>query len=443
MAFELIERGQKYKKYFDSETGQYRLETTIHDQHYKDENNQYQEVDEALVDDGVDGFVKKCDKTRHILRIGTGGTRRWYPRRNVLTEYVDITEIQYYTTKWRTLNLPTAVWKSTSAEWDMTNLYASITNTWHRVKADFVLKNSSAYTRLRFAVIFTGLTLDGWNVISTTESVKVGSIDPPTALDANGANIPVTATYADGYIEWSVNTSGAVFPVAVDPTFTDGYGGDVFTANDTYLASANPDASRGAQNYITAESAIISLLSFDLSSIAASATCTSATLYLYALATRTTDRSVAFHAISAANAGWLEGGNVDPETGGAATWDNKADRNGAGDTAWAGSAGLSTETTDYAAVAAGSMTYTANDGVGTEDTASLDTTTVKGWFGGTCPGLKMVMTSVAAWPSSGSSDHATTGYRPKLVVVYESGATTSVAKIKDIMGLGMIPFPRA
>ena len=88
-------RKQKEKHYYDSDTNRFQAVFTIHDQHYKDETDTWQDVDENFVTDGA-GFDKKCDKTRHTFRVSNGGNRRWYPRRNVLTEYVDITEIQYY-----------------------------------------------------------------------------------------------------------------------------------------------------------------------------------------------------------------------------------------------------------------------------------------------------------------------------------------------------------
>jgi len=75
----------------------------------------------------------------------------------------------------------------------------AFTNTWNRIKTEFILKNSSAYTRLRFAVSFTGLTYNDstGELTSTTDGLVWGSIDKPTAKDANNADVTVTATYTD------------------------------------------------------------------------------------------------------------------------------------------------------------------------------------------------------------------------------------------------------
>src|SRR5512146_3106557 len=194
-------RGQKHLN-FALPGGQSVLVATLDDLHYRDGLGQWQEVDEGLVDDGADGFAKRCDTTRHVLRLGSAGSRRWYPRRNVPTEYVEISEIQYYSNRWRQLRLPAAVWKNQGAEWDLANLYASVTNTWRRIKADFILKDATAPTRLRFAVTLVGLALGAdSHLTSMAEGVLVGSIDPPTAKDATGAAVPVTASYAGGYVE--------------------------------------------------------------------------------------------------------------------------------------------------------------------------------------------------------------------------------------------------
>ena len=60
-AEETIKRGRKVKHFFDPETGLHRAELTIHDQHYHD-GAIWQDVDELLVDDGLEGYDK--DVTR-------------------------------------------------------------------------------------------------------------------------------------------------------------------------------------------------------------------------------------------------------------------------------------------------------------------------------------------------------------------------------------------
>jgi hypothetical protein len=344
-------RGKKAKHYFDADTNQYRAVLTIHDQHYTDELDQWQDVDENIVDDG-DGFDKKCEKTRHIFRIGTGGNRRWYPRRNVTTEYVDITGMQYWDNSWRNLNLPAAAWKAQGAEWDMTDLYASITNTWKCIKADFILKNSSAYTRLRFEITFTGLTYNDatGELTSTTDGLVWGYISKPVAKDANGVEVIVTQIYDGTTIEWSVDTTGATFPVSIDPTFTDGGGGgDVNTDWDTYVNIDAPDDNFGtSQTLYHSLSGPVSnsLFLFNLDPLEGM-TVTSATLWVTSTAYHEYGNTLAFNRILSANPAFIEG---------TATWNYRATAS-----RWAGdvennggpNAGCSVSGTDFASTAMG------------------------------------------------------------------------------------------
>ena len=409
-------RSAKAKHFYDSATGQWKAELAISDVHYKDGNDAWQEVNENLVDDGVGGYAKKCETTRHSIRLGNGGTRLWYPRRNVTTEYVALSNIQYYTNRWRNLNLPTPVWSGNGADWDMANLSAELVNTWRQIKTSFVLKDATAPTRLRFELAFTGLTFstEDWSLTSTTDGEKWGFIPPPTFTDANNADVPVTTTWDGTYLEWSLDTTGATYPLTSHSvTFTDGYGGDVTTAKDTYLRSTNSDAAYGSATELI--SAYIWLIEFDLSSIEDTATCDSATLSFFVTFPKTSNRTGVINELLVANDNWVEGVSEDPATAGQSTWDYKSQTGSGEGTAWAGSAGASTADTDFDSTVLGTVSYTANDPEGTELPTALTAASIEPWFAGTHYGLRIIGTTL---PNVASSDHGTTGYRPKLVVLY-------------------------
>ena len=414
---QVARRGRKEKHYYDTDTNKYRAEFTIHDRHYKDENDQWQEVDENFVDDGLDGFAKKSDKQRHAIRIGNGGARRWYPRRNVATEYVDITTIQYYTNRWRNLNLPTPAWTNNHTTWDMANLTATLTNTWRRIKADFILKDNTAPTRLRFAVGFVGLTYNAetGELTSTTDGLVWGKIDTPTAHDANGVTVPVTATYAGGYIEWSADTTGATYPVTVDPTFTDGYGGDVDTAKDTYIRSSLATTNFGGSNvtnvgYYSTPQINRGLIEFTLSSISGTATCDSASLYFYNAQNDDAGVNATLEAYRCKR-DWVEN---------QATWNIYSTGNN-----W-GTAGCDDTTNDREASNIGTATLTNGMAAGTEIVVSLTASAVQDWWDGGLTNEGLLLKNSAENVNNifylATSDHATTGYRPKLVVAYTEAA---------------------
>jgi hypothetical protein len=427
-------RGRKEKHYYDADTNRFQAVITIHDQHYKDDLDEWQDVDESFVDDTTPGFNKKCDKTRHSILMGNGGNRRWYPRRNVSTEYVDITGMQYWDgNSWRNLNLPTPVWMNNKTEWDMTNLYASVTNIWKRIKTEFILKNSNAYTRLRFTISFTGLIYNSTTgeLTSTTDGLVWGYIDKPKAFCGaipDEIIIPVTQTYDGTYIEWSVDTTDAIYPIYVDPTFTDGYGGNVDSAYDTFVWWEYPDDEQGSSLilYFRQLSGTLgdynsphALLKFDLTSLVGK-TIGNANLYVHRYTSDTWWGQVYMYVnrIYSGNSAWTEE---------RATW-NYA--NEGTSTRWAGDvgsdggddAGCSSEGTDLSATKMGTydLGVDNDDAEGTEYNIVLGLTDfallVSGNYG------------VVGWGSTGypgvwSSDYSTTGWRPKLVVVYEGEET--------------------
>lgn len=430
-------RGQKEKHYYDSVANRYRGVFTIHDQHYRDDANQWQGIDETLIDD-TGGFDKKCDKTRHAFRVASGGSHRWYPRRNVATEYVEITGIEYWRTtgggSWRNLTLPTPVWKSQGASWDMANLYAEIINTWRKVETSFILKDATAPTRLRFAITLVGLTLNTttWELTSTTDGLVWGTIIPPVAWYGNtereiGTPLTVTTTYAGGYLEWSVNTTGATYPIYIDPTFQDGAGGGVNTNMDAHITDAADDNGYGTTTTINVggESTgtvdrVRGLVQFNVSSITG-VTVSSGTLTLYFVSeANTTDRNIGAHK---GLVQWWEpsvSGTTIPGGEDGSTWGH---RNINGDVHWGAVGGQSG--TDYTATATDTKT------IATPDTLYdyTVTTDVASWVGGTTTnyGWWLINTDEGVIDSRKrftSSDGATEANRPKLVVEYqESGVT--------------------
>ena len=276
--------------------------------------------------------------------------------------------------------------------------------------------------------------------------------DAPTATDANGETVAVQyevqrvgGTY---FIrvrvprEWMVT---AAYPVVVDPTFTDGYGGDATTYKDTVVVIGTATNNYGAATYLYTRtpSGQKSLLEFDVSGIDSAAICASVTLYLYKNAADETSTEVTatLYSIASGNAAWIEGDKNNATAGsGEPCWDAlAADGSGGVTTAWAGSAGLSTSGTDYEASAIGTFDFNRNDAVGTEYTPTLTAARVEGWFGesNTNYGVLLTATSSGSTAAQGlaSSDHATTGYRPKLVVEYTAaggGEDLSIAIMPDL-----------
>lgn len=254
--------------------------------------------------------------------------------------------------------------------------------------------------------------------------VPVFWFDAPTAYDANGEAAPgvtMRVRKAGNNLYVEVRTpytwlQGAAYPVVVDPTLTDGYGGDVDTGKDTTLRSTNTDASYG--NASALGNSVV-LLGFDCSSVPATATCDNAILILYNTTTSVSNRSTTINEFLSGNGDWIEGSSSDPATDGSPTWDYKAQTGSGSGTAWAGSAGASSSGTDYSATTLGTISYIANDPVDTEYQIELTASDVADWFGlaNENYGMRFAI-NIINWHSSESS---TAGCRPKLVVDYTGG----------------------
>jgi len=253
--------------------------------------------------------------------------------------------------------------------------------------------------------------------------------DAPMAIDANGE--AVQAQYEvhnqnNNYFirvrvprEW---LETAIYPVVVDPTFSDQP--DATAGVDTRLSRDFATVNYGTTNELrwepTADAyAWTSVLKFDLSELEG-VTITDGTLSFWSTALwQWNDLPTVIRRILPANSTWTETG---------ACWNYTT-----GTTPWAGAGtlgGCSVEGTDYSATALGSYSFPANSPVGTECPVGLDPDELEVLVGAN-HGFVVLGTAHTDYYFA-SSDHATAGYRPLLVVEYTDIAWVSPASGTDI-----------
>lgn len=187
---------------------------------------------------------------------------------------------------------------------------------------------------------------------------------------------------------------------------------------DTYMSEGGPDTNFGTATAISlragAGAQIRGLLKFS-PTLPAGCTLVSAILTLTLNATVTVAGTVSIYRILAANSAWTEGAgtwNYQDGAGGGHRWAGDAASNGGTD------AGCSVSGTDYSATLMGSFLTVLNDTAGTAYSASLNLTE----FAALVAANYGLVLSTTATTSTNfrSSDHATAGDRPKLVIVYDA-----------------------
>jgi hypothetical protein len=415
---------------------------TIHDLHLDDGT----EVDENFEDDGVGGYVSQVQKTRHRIRVDADSGRQWYPRRDHPNEYVTFGRLQYRnaSNNWVNVPLGTATRSGQTITWDQTNFSLSLTNTWHKVKLQAQLKTTVARRPIRWAVSLTGLRWDNWTLVSQSDSAIVGTVDKPIAWDENGShdepNVTLTWNYAGGYVTFGGDLSAAVGVVTIDPTFTDGYGGDTFTAYDTWVRSAGADENHGSDStndysYIDLTTNRNILSKFTLTSLVGTTISSAVYTYYSPPLGSANYGATEVHRILSANSAWTEAG---------ATWNYAV----ASTTRWAGDtgnnggadAGCSVSGTDYASTALGTVTHGTKSFSTYEAVAiTLDSTEfgsmVSANYGFAL--FRVGGTNNSGWFSSDFTD--STSARPKLVVTYTAGGGGGATLVtrKSLLGVGL------
>ena len=409
-----VRRGRKFVEYHDPETQDeftFTQEISGADVSYQETDGSWNPVDESWETDGRDGFSFRAHRMNHKVRFDSIGAWRWYPRRNVETEYIVINRPQCWLTatkRWGNLLVNgisregcditlTSVRKVTRV----------IHSRWNGIKTDWILLDSTAPTKFRQQIDLVGLTeLDGW--LYGADGEKVALLTPTTAIGADGAELPCSGSYADGYLQFEADVTGAVYPVTVDPDFSVGSaGGDTWLRNGfTYNYGAStviqlyPDKNR------------VGLIRFILSSIPSSATCTAAVMSLHSK----TNSTLSVYKITDANGDWIEGTATGSNQTGSPCWSYKVF-----DTvAWAGCVGMTTAGTDYIDTNLVSSSFTSPTYTLTFNTDGK--TVLQDWFGDATNNGFLIHSSGYVFDISSRED-ATESYRPVLSVTYTTGST--------------------
>jgi hypothetical protein len=205
--------------------GQYALNSSIGAVHYLDGQESWQNIDCDYSELDTGNFTARFTKLPYLVRMGDDCRRRIYPDRNDLSYWVEVAK------PFPSMGTPTKVggyWV-----WNFPNALIAVQIRPHAVKLGFRLKNNLAPTSITFPFSSQGITRNGNELLHNDEVVAY--LQKPTAIDANGVERDCTINFDAGQITISLNTTGLVFPIDVDPTFSVGASSD-----DCYVAGSPP-----------------------------------------------------------------------------------------------------------------------------------------------------------------------------------------------------------
>lgn len=161
---------------------------------------------------------------------------------------------------------------------------------------------------------------------------------------------------------------------------------------------------------------------FDLSSIPAGRTCMTATLYLWDTnwGNHLNSTTLDIYEIASANSTWVAGtANASPQAG-SCCWNKKIYNT----TAWAGSAGLNTATTDYVNTSLGTLTFPDHSGFSGYRAVPINSSGLSylaSLFGGTGgAGWLLVGSGSGDTAVEYESHNGTDGHRPYLAIGYSN-----------------------
>lgn len=401
--------------------GRHRLTQHLRPIAYRDEGGVLRPIANDWQDSGITERPHIITAAPLMVSVAPDGMRRLHPTRE-LDRYAEFgAPFIKIGGVWQKAPLGSPDRSAGRLQWTTANANMYVDFAGHYVKLAILLKGGFVPEDGQFAfpVGLSGLTRQGSNLLA--DGVPVMHLRRPVVYDFDNEEDtrPIAHEFVrlggQDYVLFTLpDLTGMARPL-VDPTLT--LQPDATAGLDTWVVESPADSNNGTDANLWVRGAAgvrrNSFIKFDVSSIAG-ATVDSATLSLWNAETRPSGQVVVFHSILAANSAWTEGG---------ATWDYAV----ASTTRWAGDsgadggtdAGCSVSGTDYNATQLGSFSYVGGTAIDTEWPATLNTAQVQAWVDGSNYGLIAVSSGIL---SMHSSDAATAGLRPKLVIEYTAPA---------------------
>lgn len=186
----------------------YAIDFSISAVQMRELGEQWQDIDPSVEAADTGGFSIKTGQTPYLARIGDDSHRRTYPDRTNLNVWIEF--------KKPFANMPAPTRLNRWFYWDFPNALMGIRFDSTAIKFSFRLKNSNAPTSLTIPFTSQGLTRQGRLLYADGKVVAI--LRRPTAIDANGVERDCGVSFGTGQVTISLDTTGLVFPIDIDPT---------------------------------------------------------------------------------------------------------------------------------------------------------------------------------------------------------------------------------
>ena len=214
---ELIELRQPNAKTFRLGPGKRQLHVSVGAVHYRDNQGKWQDVDRGYSEPDTAPFNWKYNKLPFGFRLSDDSTRRIYPDRNDQSYWLEFGKI--LPDMGVVEKVKEEVWK-----WNHDTYDSQISVDGARVKLGITLKSPAAPTSFTIPFSFTGLDREG--LVFKHNGEYAGEIRKPEAIDAEKTRRDVDITFEAGEIVISLDATGLVYPIQIDPTWQVGAGSD-------------------------------------------------------------------------------------------------------------------------------------------------------------------------------------------------------------------------
>ncbi|KKU18139.1 MAG: hypothetical protein UX31_C0013G0017 [Candidatus Nomurabacteria bacterium GW2011_GWA1_46_11] len=187
----------------------------------------------------------------YALKFKSDSTRRYYPRKNIDDEYIEIGAPEYLDEEaWQKLPVNKPHIERNRLYFEQPDYTLEYLVTPYGVKTNLILDNPIFNKTIRYKLTLHNLTRSQESIISNLDNETVANFVKPHWYDSGDKSGDIQYSIEDSYITYSnPDLTDATYPVTIDPTYGPtgiAAGGDDYYHYDTSWSSATTDVLVGS-----------------------------------------------------------------------------------------------------------------------------------------------------------------------------------------------------